>query len=137
MLRLYGYFYDAKVRLSPKEKLSVLHSGADQQFSFIALRSNRHSQRVYLILEYAAKGELFKILRKEGKFSDERSAQYIAQITLALQYLHRRNVIHRDIKPENLLLGVRGEVKLADFGWSVHAPDRYGMTPDAHKALVP
>ena len=40
----------------------------------------------------------------------------------ALQYCHSKKVIHRDIKPENLLLGVYGELKIADFGWSVHAP---------------
>lgn len=40
----------------------------------------------------------------------------------ALQYCHERKVIHRDIKPENILLGYNGELKIADFGWSVHAP---------------
>jgi len=40
----------------------------------------------------------------------------------ALSYLHRKHVIHRDIKPENLLLGINGELKIGDFGWSVHAP---------------
>lgn len=34
-------------------------------------------------------------------------------------YCHTKHVIHRDIKPENLLLGMRGELKIADFGWSV------------------
>jgi len=39
-----------------------------------------------------------------------------------LVYCHRKHVIHRDIKPENLLLDHRGNLKIADFGWSVHAP---------------
>lgn len=40
----------------------------------------------------------------------------------ALSYCHSKKVIHRDIKPENLLIGYFGELKIADFGWSVHAP---------------
>lgn len=41
----------------------------------------------------------------------------------ALIYLHSKHVIHRDIKPENILIGMRGELKISDFGWSVHAPN--------------
>ncbi|KAJ3213178.1 hypothetical protein HDU67_003193 [Dinochytrium kinnereticum] len=92
ILRLYGYFYDAK--------------------------------RVYLILEYAAQGELYKQLRRCQRFSEQRAANYILQMADALSYLHKKHVIHRDIKPENLLIGLKGELKIADFGWSVHTNTR-------------
>ncbi|XP_066998450.2 aurora kinase C isoform X2 [Anabrus simplex] len=80
--------------------------------------------RVYLILEFAPKGELFKELQSQPnkRFTEPRTAAYIAQLADALKYCHSKKVIHRDIKPENLLLGVKGELKIADFGWSVHAP---------------
>eukprot|EP00871_Galdieria_phlegrea_P000804 jgi/Galph1/1724/GphlegSOOS_G420.1 len=84
--------------------------------------------RVFLILEYAAGGELYKELQKCGKFSEPRAATYIASLAHALLYCHQKHVIHRDIKPENLLLGMRGELKIADFGWSVHAPHSRRMT---------
>jgi len=35
--------------------------------------------------------------------------------------MHSKDIIHRDIKPENLLIS-QGTLKVADFGWSVHAP---------------
>lgn len=78
--------------------------------------------RVFLILEYAAKGEMFKELVKCRRFDEKRTAGYIKDLALALDYCHKKHVIHRDIKPENLLLGLSGELKIADFGWSVHAP---------------
>uniref|UniRef100_H3B947 non-specific serine/threonine protein kinase n=1 Tax=Latimeria chalumnae TaxID=7897 RepID=H3B947_LATCH len=80
------------------------------------------SSRVYLILEYAPRGELYRELQKCTKFDDQRSATYITELSDALLYCHSKKVIHRDIKPENLLLGSNGELKIADFGWSVHAP---------------
>ncbi|XP_027830726.1 aurora kinase B isoform X3 [Ovis aries] len=51
-----------------------------------------------------------------------RSGRIMEELADALTYCHAKKVIHRDIKPENLLLGLRGELKIADFGWSVHAP---------------
>ena len=48
--------------------------------------------------------------------------QIIQELSDALTYCHEKKVIHRDIKPENLLLGLNGEVKISDFGWSVHTP---------------
>ena len=83
-------------------------------------------KRVYLVLEYAAGGELYKHMKKQrhGRFSEAQAAIYIAQLASALSMCHRYNIIHRDVKPENLLLSAKGVLKLADFGWAVH--DRRG-----------
>ena len=75
------------------------------------------------MLEFAGKGELYKHLRKENKFPEWKAAQYIAQMAAALKFLHNKHVMHRDIKPENILVGIHGEIKISDFGWSVHAPN--------------
>lgn len=86
------------------------------------------SKRVFLILEFAGKGELYKHLRRESRFPEWKAAQYVAQMASALRYLHRKHVIHRDIKPENILVGIHGEIKISDFGWSVHAPNNRRKT---------
>ncbi|XP_016820275.1 aurora kinase B isoform X2 [Cricetulus griseus] len=75
-------------------------------------------RRIYLILEYAPRGELYKELQKNRTFDEQRTATIMEELSDALMYCHKKKVIHRDIKPENLLLGLQVE----DFGWSVHAP---------------
>lgn len=86
------------------------------------------TERIFLILEYASQGELYKHLRREQRFSEAKAAMYIAQMASALKYLHKKGIIHRDIKPENILVGVFDEIKISDFGWSVHAPSNRRKT---------
>ncbi|XP_051023665.1 aurora kinase B [Acomys russatus] len=97
-----------------------------QHPNILRLYNYFHDRRkIYLILEYAPRGELYKELQKHRTFDEQRTATVRAimeEVADALMYCHRKKVIHRDIKPENLLLGLQGELKIADFGWSVHAP---------------
>ncbi|XP_004309616.1 PREDICTED: putative L-type lectin-domain containing receptor kinase V.1-like [Fragaria vesca subsp. vesca] len=81
-------------------------------------------KRVYLILEYAAKGELYKELQKCKYFSERRAATYVASLARALVYCQGKHLIYLDIKPENLLIGQQGELKIADLGWLVHTFNR-------------
>lgn len=85
-------------------------------------------KRIYLILEYAEKGPLYRLLKEKGRFEENVAAVYIRDLTRALIYCHAKQIIHRDIKPENLLIGHNGVLKIADFGWSVHSPSSKRQT---------
>ena len=76
-------------------------------------------ERLYLILQYAEGGELFRHLELEKFFTEDVAAFYMAEIVLALDFLHREiGVIYRDLKPENCLLDAEGHLLLTDFGLS-------------------
>lgn len=82
---------------------------------FYSLQTN-HS--VYLVLEYMVGGDLKSLLSVYGYFDEQMAVFYIAEVVLALQYLHNHGIIHRDLKPDNMLLSSKGHVKLTDFGLS-------------------
>ncbi|XP_064103586.1 aurora kinase A-like [Macrobrachium nipponense] len=87
-------------------------------------------KRVYLMLEFARYGEMYKVLcsQPEKRFTEHQSAHYMIQLISALKYCHSKNVIHRDIKPENILIAADGQLKIADFGWSVYSPNERRTT---------
>lgn len=72
--------------------------------------------RIYIILEFAPGGELYKQLMARGRFSETTTAKYIHDLSLALNYCHTKHVIHRDIKPENLLIGQKVSASLRVAG---------------------
>eukprot|EP00002_Diphylleia_rotans_P007484 TRINITY_DN1702_c0_g1_i1.p1 TRINITY_DN1702_c0_g1~~TRINITY_DN1702_c0_g1_i1.p1 ORF type:complete len:456 (+),score=85.60 TRINITY_DN1702_c0_g1_i1:55-1422(+) len=74
------------------------------------------SEKLYLVLDFVNGGELFYHLQRERRFSEPRAKFYGAEIALALDYLHKRNIIYRDLKPENLLLDCYGHICMTDFG---------------------
>ncbi|KDQ20690.1 hypothetical protein BOTBODRAFT_26708 [Botryobasidium botryosum FD-172 SS1] len=73
---------------------------------------------LYLVTDFKSGGELFWHLQKETKFSEERARFYIAELVLALEHLHKYDIVYRDLKPENILLDATGHVALCDFGLS-------------------
>ncbi|GAA5815869.1 hypothetical protein MFLAVUS_009388 [Mucor flavus] len=73
---------------------------------------------LFMVMDYVPGGELFSILRKQKKFSEQAAKFYAAEIVLALSYLHENGIVYRDLKPENILIDARGHVKLTDFGFA-------------------
>ena len=75
------------------------------------------AQNIYIMMDYIQNGELMKLLSDMQRFDSNLSRFFAAQIVLAFEYLHKKDLIYRDLKPENILLLNNGYIKLTDFGF--------------------
>lgn len=74
--------------------------------------------KLFLILDYCPGGDLGKALGWEKRFSEEKARLYLAEVLLALEDLHKRDIIFRDLKPDNVVIDSEGHALLTDFGLS-------------------
>ena len=77
-----------------------------------------------MLFPYICGGELFSYLRSAGRFNNNATLFYAAEIVSALDYLHSLDVVYRDLKPENLLIDRDGHLKIIDFGFAKRVTDR-------------
>ncbi|XP_029104314.1 serine/threonine-protein kinase DCLK3 [Scleropages formosus] len=84
------------------------------------LRHYETAERIYLLMELVAGGDLFDAITENVKFPEELVACLLRDVCEALAYIHAKCIVHRDLKPENLLVQRNADgsttLKLADFG---------------------
>ena len=73
-------------------------------------------QNLYMILDLCSGGDLAYHLSIKEIFEENEARFFIAEVLLAIEYIHSLNVVYRDLKPENILVASDGHIKLADFG---------------------
>lgn len=75
---------------------------------------------VYMVLEYACKGDLFDMLYKSNVEIERRFLleKILCPLVETVKYLHERDIIHFDIKPENIGFTDKDKLVLLDFGLS-------------------
>jgi serine/threonine protein kinase len=56
-------------------------------------------KQLYFVTDYKSGGELFWHLQKEGRFTEERARFYIAELVLALEHLHKYDIVYRYVSP--------------------------------------
>ena len=69
-----------------------------------------------MILDYCSGGDLFYHRNERKTFKECEARFFIAEIFLAIEYVHSLNIIHRDLKPDNILIDGEGHCCLSDFG---------------------
>ena len=79
----------------------------------------KDNQNAYFILDYQPNKTLSELLLKRQHLSEIEIKHYGFELLLAIEYLHKRNIIHRDIKLSNVLLSEKMEVRLCDFGLAI------------------
>jgi NIMA (never in mitosis gene a)-related kinase 1/4/5 len=122
------YYADKRIKLMGRnhyEKNSILN-----EIRLLSCHNSPHIIKLYdvyittntlhLITEYAAKGDLSKIVkryRRTGKyFTEDKIKSYLFQICMGIQYLHQNNIMHRDIKSANIFMTKKYSIKIGDVG---------------------
>lgn len=108
-IRQFGVFEKVKRELKILRRFNNPHT--IKLFEFIDTQTE-----IFMVLEYAAGGELFDLIARREKLSEEDARKIFQQIISSLEYSHQDKIAHRDLKPENLLLDDQNNIRLIDFG---------------------
>jgi len=104
----------ARYALTERNVLSVVNHPFIVNLNF----SFQTQNELFLILQYCPGGDLSEYLHVEKKFNEYKARIYCAEVLLALQELHSKDIIFRDLKPDNVVLDEDGHALLTDFGLS-------------------
>lgn len=89
---------------------------ADNEWVVRLYYSFQDKDNLYFVMEYIPGGDMMSLLIRLGIFKEELAQFYIAELTCAVESVHKMGFIHRDIKPDNILIDRDGHIKLTDFG---------------------
>ncbi|XP_065025223.1 mitogen-activated protein kinase kinase 3-like isoform X2 [Musa acuminata AAA Group] len=86
------------------------------------------SGQISIALEYVDGGSLADILRLQKLIPEAVLSCMVQKLLHGLSYLHGvRRLVHRDLKPANLLINLKGETKITDFGVSAGLDNSVAM----------
>ncbi|KAJ0874442.1 putative protein kinase AGC-RSK-2 family [Helianthus annuus] len=74
-----------------------------------------------LVMEFCPGGDLHMLRQRQPakRFCEQAVKFYVAEILLAMEYLHMLGIVYRDLKPENVLVREDGHIMLSDFDLSL------------------
>jgi Protein kinase domain len=79
--------------------------------------------RRFLTMEYVDGEDLGALLRRIGRFPQDKALDIARQLCAGVSAAHERGVLHRDLKPANVMLDGDGNVRITDFGIATKGGD--------------
>lgn len=95
---------------------TIHHQNVVAVYDYFAHREDR-----YIAQEFVDGTDLDTVLRAKGALPWRVAVLVGLEVLRGLEEIHSVGTVHRDLKPSNILLGRRGEVKIADFGIAIDA----------------
>lgn len=76
----------------------------------------QENNTAYIVMPRLQGPTLQEMVDKRGWLQYEEAVNYIAQLSEAVGYIHKKNILHRDIKPDNVVIQPNNIAILIDFG---------------------
>ncbi|KAH3903040.1 uncharacterized protein SCODWIG_01917 [Saccharomycodes ludwigii] len=114
-----------------KEERAIMMSQSNKPYVAKLYATFQNKDNLFLVMEYLSGGDIASLLKVMGTLPDEWTKQYISEVVVGVEDMHKDGIIHHDLKPDNLLIDSKGHVKLTDFGLS-----RRGLVNRQRKALA-
>lgn len=107
--RIYAMKVIRKASVSTPEALAqviaerqVLARTTDSPFLIGLKFSFQSDNELFLVIDYKSGGEVFQHLQRDGgRFEEAKVRFYVAEIILALEYLHDNNIVYRCVSPRS------------------------------------
>ena len=76
------------------ERMSLMKQ-AESPFVANLYFTFQSKENLYLVMEYLNGGDCAALIKSLGSLPEEWTRNYIAEVTLGLEYLHQRGIVHR------------------------------------------
>jgi serine/threonine protein kinase len=109
-----------KERLGIINEIGIMRICSKDSPNIVACReAYDYEKKIWIFLELMDCGSLTEYVGSgRSAISEEVCAYILFQTVRGLFSLHSKKIMHRDIKSDNILINSKGDIKLADFGYS-------------------